>query len=131
MFTWSVEIDGTDVAVLVPRRGRSSAGARHRWTSPPCPWPFSSWSRSPAPTWPTCGRSSPWAGRWGRPDSPSTYADAVRRPSSRLLLNAPVTVATTTPSGFTDTYADTYAGTTLTRFTGRIQAIDYTPTRSA
>lgn len=126
-FTWAVEIDGTDVAVLVPETGTIEYGRTGVFDQPALPVAVielvSIVGSDLADVWPEFALG----GGVGTSGYLDTYADTYAGPSTRLLLNAPVTVTATTPSGYVDTYADTYAGVQLTRFDGRIQAIDYTP----
>ena len=55
------------------------------------------------------------------------YADAYAGVTSRLTIGVPVEIDVSTASGMSDTYTDEYEGFLSRRFTGRVQAIDYTP----
>jgi hypothetical protein len=127
MFTWDVSIDGTNVAVLVPETGTIEYGRTSVFDQPALPVAVIDLvpivGSDLATVWPEFALG----GGVGTSGFTDTYSDLYAGPSSRLLLNAPVVITATTPSGFTDTYADTYSGIDLTRFTGVIQAIDYSP----
>jgi len=57
-----------------------------------------------------------------------TYKDQYQGASSSLKVGKPVTIKISTTSGFVDTYIDDYsAGYDSTRFTGQIASLDYTP----
>jgi hypothetical protein len=126
-FTWDVDIDGTNVAVLVPETGVIDYGRSSVWDQPGLPTAVIDLisvdaDATIADLWPEFSLG----GGVGASGYADAYADAYAGPSSRVLLGADVAVTAVTASGYADAYADAYAGVTLPRFTGIIQAIDYT-----
>lgn len=128
VFVWSVKVDGGNVAgitlagarITYGRRGvesRPTAGVAYLQLLTPDADPDIA-KRFPdfAP--------GPFAARSGFVEAwEDTYYGVV----SRLTIGASVEVAAESPSGFVEEWVDTYEGSQMTRFTGRITAIDYRP----
>ena len=127
-FTWTVEIDGTDIAGMVMETGTITYGRTDVFDQPTLP--ICSLDLITQDTDPRVAALYPEfslgqiLGTSGFTDG---YSDTYAGPSSRLGVMVPVTVAVGTDSGFTDTYVDEYAGYNAVRFTGLVQAIDYAP----
>lgn len=129
-FTWQAYVDGSDIAGLVVEGGTITYGRASVFeqpTVPVCVIELISKDAEPrvAALWPEFGLGD-HSQVSGFVDQ---YADVYAGPSSRITLGAPVVIVAQTVSGFTDSYAATYAGDTFTRFTGYVQAIDYTVDR--
>lgn len=127
-FTWTVEIDGTDIAGMVQETGTITYGRTDVFDQPALPvcsldLITQDTDARVAALYPefSLGRM---LGVSGYTDG---YADVYAGPSSRLGVMVPVVVAVSTDSGYVDTYVDTYAGDYSVRFTGNVQAIDYAP----
>lgn len=127
-FTWVTEIDGTDVKSLVLEDGRIEYGRASLFEQPGPPYAIL--NLLTRDSYPAAAELFPEFGLGNHSmDSGFTdlYSDTYEGPVSRMTLGAPVSVRAVTESGFTDLYhADYDAGMDLTRFTGYVQAIDYT-----
>lgn len=127
-FTWTVEIDGNDIAGMVMETGTITYGRTDVFDQPALPilsldLLTQDGDARVAALYPEFSLGQ-ILGVSGFTDG---YADVYAGPSSRLGVMVPVVVAVTTDSGMVDTYADDYAGYTFTRFTGNVQAVDYAP----
>lgn len=127
-FDWDVRLDGSNIATLIPETGRIDYGRASVWEQPQLPVAVIDLI--------TVDNPAHVAGAWpefslGEHSMPSgfvdTYTDTYGGPASRLTLGSPLAITAVTPSGFVDTYSDEYAGIDLPRFTGFVQAMDYTP----
>lgn len=125
-FHWKALVDGTDVAGLTVSGGTITYGRSSVFDQPGLPVAvieLISKDDNPvlAARWPEFGL--------GEHSMPSGFTDLYSAtyagPKSRITLQAPLQVIAQTESGFSDTYVDTYSGDSFTRFTGALQAIDY------
>ena len=128
-FSWSVKIDGTNVAPIVLAGAQIEYGRTDIQEQPNVPVAvLELLTRDTSPyvveDYPEFG-----LGDWASDLSGFTddYKDPYEGVTSRITLGVPVVISAGSESGFTDEYVDAYAGTDFTRFTGRVQAIDYTP----
>lgn len=134
-FTFSVKVDGTDIAGLVPSGEAEIVYGRQSVTEQPTPtsatvtlitkdaWDFTPDMDAMYPEF-SLGDHSMRSGFVE--DFESNYEGSV----TRVTLGAPVAIGAHTPSGFTDIFEESYtSGADFTRFTGRIVAIDYEPDR--
>jgi hypothetical protein len=134
-FTFSVKVDGADIAGLVPSGEAEIVYGRQSVTEQPTPtsatvtlitkdaWDFTPDMGAMYPEFSLGDHSM----RSGFTD---TFEENYEGSKSRVTLGAPVVIGAHTPSGFTDTFEETYtSGADFTRFTGRIVAIDYEPDR--
>jgi hypothetical protein len=126
-FTWVCKVDGADIAELVLEGASVSYGRQSLDEQPQPPVAvLELLTKDKAPAlvakWPefSLGDHSQISGYV------DAYAANYAGPSARITLKAPVTVEAITASGYVDTYTDEYAGESLRRFTGTVQAIDYT-----
>lgn len=123
---WVVKVDGADIAGLVLAGARINYGRR-------------TVDEQPAPATAILTLLTPdvsdyvermfpdfapgdFALRSGYVDA---YSDTFDGGSSRLTIGAAVSVEAATSSGYVDAYSTTFDGSQLTRFTGRITALDY------
>lgn len=132
-YTWQVLIDGADAAGITLEGASISYGRQTVWEQPRPGYAFLQLLTPDAI--PSIGEDFPdlapgaYGARSGFTDG--YYPDYVGV-VSKLVVGAPITVVASTPTGFTDAYFDDYGnGDTLTRFTGRISAIDYVPGEAA
>lgn len=128
-YTWQVIIDGSDGAGITLEGAQISYGRQTVWEQPRPGYCFFQMLTPDAI--PSIGDDYPdlapgaYGARSGFTDG---YYDRYVGVVSKLVVGAPVRIVASTPTGFTDDYYPIYGnGDTLTRFTGRISAIDYTP----
>jgi hypothetical protein len=126
-FTWVCKVDGENIADLVVEGATVSYGRNALDEQPQSPVAvLDLLTKDKAPD-----LSAKWPEfSLGDHSQTSGYVDAYAAnyagPSSRITLGAPVSVEAITESGYVDTYGTEYAGESLRRFTGTVQAIDYT-----
>ena len=130
-FTWRVQIDGSDIAGLVPDGEATIDYGRQQETEQPTPTTATiTLITQDAPDYTsqmgllypefTLGDHSIASG------FVDPYQDKYEGSLTRVRLNTPVVIGADTPSGFRAEYVDNYSdGLNLTRFTGHIVAIDY------
>ena len=132
-YTWQVLVDGEDAAGITLSGAQISYGRTTVWEQPRpgyCYLQLLTPDAVPsiADDYPDLAPGA-FGAKSGFSDS---YVDDYYGVVSRLVVGAPVKVTASTPTGFTDAYVDDYGnGDTLTRFTGRISAIDYRPGEAA
>jgi hypothetical protein len=127
-FTWSVKVDGEDIAAIALAGATIEYGRRSPMDQPSVPVAIVRILTRDA--YPGAAEDYPefGLGDWASDLSGFTdaYSDTYSGVTSRIVAGVPVVIGTDTPSGFTDAYEDPYtAGVNFTRFTGRVQAIDY------
>jgi len=125
-FTWVVSIDSANVADLVVEGATVTYGRTSLDDQPAAPVAVVELlTKDKAPAlvdkWPEFSLGTP--GTSGYVD---TYANTYAGASSRITLGVEVAIEAITDSGYTDSYSGTYMGEQLRRFTGTVQAIDYT-----
>lgn len=132
-YTWQVLIDGADAAGITLGGASISYGRQTVWEQPRPGYAFLQLLTPDAI--PSIGDDYPdlapgaYGARSGFTDG---YYPEYVGVVSKLVVGAPITLVASTPTGFTDAYSDDYGnGDTLTRFTGRISAIDYVPGEAA
>ena len=134
-FTFSVKVDGTDIAGIVPSGEAEIVYGRQSVTEQPTPtsatvtlitkdaWDFTPDMAAAYPEF-TLGDHSMRSG------FVDVFESNYEGSKSRVTLGAPVVIGAHTPSGFVDTFEESYtSGADFTRFTGRVVAIDYEPDR--
>ena len=132
-YAWQVLVDGEDAAGITLAGARISYGRTSVWDQPRPAYAFLQLLTpdavpSIADTHPDLAPGA-YGAKSGFTDS---YVNDYQGVVSKLVVGAPVKVVASTPTGFTDAYVDDYGnGDTLTRFTGRITAIDYEPGEAA
>ena len=129
-FSWRVKVDGSDIAaIVVDAQSRITYGRRSIFDAPaPTTATVTLLTKDAVPSiaynYPEFGLGQHGAASGFTP----TYLDTYEGASSRITIGAPVVIEVGTPSGFSDIYTQDYAnGLDLTRFVGKIQAIDYYP----
>ena len=124
-FTWIATIDGTDVADLVIDSASVNYGRASQFDTGGLPTAVLQLVTTDAGA--DVGALVEFGlGQHSMPSGFTTgYSDTYAGPLSRITLGAPITVQARTEAGFIPDYVDTYGGLELTRFTGRIQAIEY------
>lgn len=132
-YTWQVLVDGEDAAGITLEGAQITYGRTTVWEQPRPGYAFLQLLTPDAI--PSIGDEYPdlapgaYGAKSGFSDS---YTDTYVGVVSKLVVGAPIQVVATTPTGFTDPYVDDYGdGDTLTRFTGRISAVDYRPGEAA
>lgn len=132
-YSWQILIDGEDAAGITLAGASISYGRNTVWEQPRpgyCYLQLLTPDAVPsiADDYPDLAPGA-FGAKSGFSDS---YVDNYYGVVSKLVVGAPVKVIASTPTGFTDAYVDDYGnGDTLTRFTGRISAIDYEPGEAA
>ena len=132
-YAWQVLIDGEDAAGITLSGAQISYGRSTVWEQPRPGYCYLQLLTPDAV--PSIADDFPdlAPGAFGAKSGFSdTYVNDYYGVVSKLVVGAPVKVTASTPTGFTDAYVDNYGnGDTLTRFTGRITAIDYEPGEAA
>ena len=132
-YAWQVLIDGEDAAGITLSGAQISYGRSTVWEQPRPGYCYLQLLTPDAV--PSIADDFPdlAPGAFGAKSGFSdTYVNDYYGVVSKLVVGAPVKVTASTPTGFTDAYVDNYGnGDTLTRFTGRISAIDYQPGEAA
>lgn len=132
-YTWQVLVDGDDAAGITLEGASITYGRTTVWEQPRPGFAFLQLLTpdaipSIADDFPDLAPGA-FGAKSGFSDS---YVDTYYGVVSKLVVGAPIKVVATTATGFTDAYTDEYGnGDTLTRFTGRISAIDYRPGEAA
>lgn len=127
-FTWTVRMDGTDIAGLTIEGATIDYGRASLFDQPGGPVAVLELLTKDAfpdytGQWPEFD-----LGGWSMPSHyVEPYADIYVGATSRLVIGAPVEIQADTTSHYTEPYIDTFEGASLRRFTGKVQAIDYTP----
>lgn len=127
-FAWTVKMHGLNIAGLVVEGATIDYGRTSVFEQPGGPvavLELLTKDANPdyAGTWPEFD-----LGGWSMPSHyVEPYADIYIGASSRLVIGAPVEIQADTTSHYTEPYIDTFEGASLRRFTGKVQAIDYTP----
>jgi len=129
-FTTRVSIDGANLSPIALEGATITYGRRTMFDQPVVPVAVVSILTRDA--YPSAADDYPefGLGDWASDLSGFTddYADVFAGSRSRITIGVPVVIGVDTPSGFTDDYVDEYAsGVNYTRFTGRVNSIDYTP----
>jgi hypothetical protein len=134
-YKWSVMVDGTDVAALVPDGSAVINYGRQDVTDPfqPTMATIELITRD-APDYTTAMGAALVEFHLGDHSQVSgftdTYAATYDGALSRITLGANVDITTGLPTGFTDTYEAGYtSGDDKVRFAGEVVAIDYSPDR--
>ena len=128
-FTWSAKVDGSNVADIVLAGGSIEYGRTTVQEQPNVPVAVLELLTRDTAAAVVDGYPEFGLGDWASDLSgfDDAYLDPYEGVTSRLTIGVPVVIGAGTESGFTDVYADAYAGTDLVRYTGRCQAMDYTP----
>lgn len=129
MFTIEAKVDGTDIAPITLAGARIDYGRTVITDQPSVPTAVLEILTRDA--YPIAGDLYPefGLGDWASDLSgfADIYADAYTGVTSRITLGVPVTIQVDSSGGFEDIYRDAYEGFSSRRFTGTVQAIDYTP----
>lgn len=132
-YAWQVLVDGEDAAGITLEGAQITYGRTTVWEQPRPGYAFLQVLTpdaipSIADDYPDLAPGA-YGAKSGFSDS---YTDTYVGVVSKLVVGAPIQVVASTPTGFTDAYVDEYGnGDTLTRFTGRISAVDYRPGEAA
>lgn len=127
-FSWTVQVDGQNLSEIVEDGATITYGRRNLQDQPDTPVAIVRLlTRDAYPgaaaDYPAFGLGD-WASDLSGFDD--LFLNVYEGVRSRVDIGVPVVITADTPSGFTDAYADEYAGgVNLTRFTGKVGAIDW------